>query len=224
MVKIVDLGPVIGPKGDKGDKGDIGPRGPQGLPGKDGAVGPQGPKGDPGKDGAVGPQGPQGVPGKNGAVGPKGDAGPQGPKGDTPSIQSVVDAVYPVGAVYLSFSDTSPASIFGNTWEKIEDKFLFGSISDRPNDTAGHMGGEWKHTLTKAELPGHEHELLVGPYDSGTPGTILGTTWRAMAVGDTGGDGDTKYYYHPSTMPVGDGNPFPILPPYIRVNMWKRVS
>ena len=42
----VDLGNVIGPKGDTGATG---------------ATGPQGPKGDTGATGATGPQGPQGI-------------------------------------------------------------------------------------------------------------------------------------------------------------------
>ena len=56
----LDLGPVLGPRGEQG------PTGPQGPKGDTGDTGPQGPKGDPGSQGAQGPTGPQGE---------KGDAG-----------------------------------------------------------------------------------------------------------------------------------------------------
>ena len=56
----LDLGSVLGPRGEQG------PTGPQGPKGDTGDTGPQGPKGDPGSQGAQGPTGPQGE---------KGDAG-----------------------------------------------------------------------------------------------------------------------------------------------------
>lgn len=56
----LDLGSVLGPRGEQG------PTGPQGPKGDTGDTGPQGPKGDPGNQGAQGPTGPQGE---------KGDAG-----------------------------------------------------------------------------------------------------------------------------------------------------
>ena len=61
----LDLGPVLGPRGEQG------PTGPQGPKGDTGDTGPQGPKGDPGNQGAQGPAGPQGVqgsPGKNATI------------------------------------------------------------------------------------------------------------------------------------------------------------
>lgn len=42
---------------------------------------------------------------------------------------------YPVGAVYMSTEDTSPGSLFGGTWEKIEEKYL--------------LAGGGTHTSTK---------------------------------------------------------------------------
>lgn len=61
----LDLGSVLGPRGEQG------PTGPQGPKGDTGATGPQGPKGDPGSQGAQGPAGPQGEqgsPGKNATI------------------------------------------------------------------------------------------------------------------------------------------------------------
>lgn len=46
----VQVGPVIGPKGDKGEKGDPGPQGVQGIQGEKGEKGDKGDKGDKGAD------------------------------------------------------------------------------------------------------------------------------------------------------------------------------
>lgn len=37
---------------------------------------------------------------------------------------TIVDKAYPVGAVYISVNNTSPATLFGGTWEQIKDVFL----------------------------------------------------------------------------------------------------
>ena len=68
---------------------------------------------------------------------------------------------FPIGSIYLSVNSTSPASLFGGTWEKIKDKFLLAS-----GDTysAGATGGEATHTLTIEEMPSHSHvENEAGP-------------------------------------------------------------
>lgn len=67
MAKI-DLGQVVGAKGDTG------------------ATGPQGPKGDTGATGETGPQGPKGDTGATGPQGPKGDTGATGAAGISPTF------------------------------------------------------------------------------------------------------------------------------------------
>lgn len=70
-------------------------------------------------------------------------------------ITDILEQIYPVGAIYISTSNTSPSNIFGGTWEKIEDKFLLASGSTYNN---GSTGGEATHTLTEGEMPNHAHD------------------------------------------------------------------
>lgn len=49
-----------------------------------------------------------------------------------------LDAVYPVGSVYISFNETSPEVLFGfGEWSKIEGRFLFASDSSHTSGTTG---------------------------------------------------------------------------------------
>ena len=69
-------------------------------------------------------------------------------------------SAYPVGSIYMSVNATSPADIFGGTWERIQGRFLL-SATDNGNSgasqAAGNTGGEATHTLSKSEMPQHNH-------------------------------------------------------------------
>lgn len=65
-------------------------------------------------------------------------------------------ALYPVGSIYLSSTATSPASIWGGTWNQVSGANLFAA-----NDiiSAGSFGGNKK--ITSAQLPPHAHKVVV---------------------------------------------------------------
>mgnify|MGYP003474060879 CR=1 FL=1 len=123
---------------------------------------------------------------------------------------------YPIGSIYLSVNDTSPASLFGGTWEKIQDRFLLASGSSY---SLGATGGEATHTLSKAELPEHSHYLVSG---SGARGNSY------IQMDSTASTYDGNYIVH--TGKVGwigadcGNQPHNNMPPYLAVNVWKRIS
>lgn len=65
-------------------------------------------------------------------------------------LAAVVERDHPVGSLYISENATSPAELYGGTWEQIKDRFILAA-----GDTyaAGSTGGEEKHTLIESELP-----------------------------------------------------------------------
>ena len=114
-------------------------------------------------------------------------------------INNYWETVYPVGAVYMSVSSTSPASLFGGTWEQITEKFLLAAGSTH---TAGSTGGAWTKTLTYTgstgattltveQIPPHTHDIAE---HSGTA--------------TANGSGHTHTYYKPSFTPsdAGEGS------------------
>ena len=117
-------------------------------------------------------------------------------------------AAYPVGAIYLSAVATSPASLFGGTWERLKDRFLLGA-----GDTyaAGATGGEAAVTLSLEEIPAHNHGVPSQIYDN-TPGNVAlsGNAKGASSVFQTGN--------------AGGGSAHNNMPPYLVVYMWKRVA
>lgn len=74
---------------------------------------------------------------------------------------SLLDKVYPVGSIYMSTSNTSPASFLGGTWESLKDRFLVGAGNTYGIDSKGgassHTHTTGSHTLTTSEIPAHTH-------------------------------------------------------------------
>lgn len=138
---------------------------------------------------------------------------------------SLVDLIYPVGSIYMSVNSTSPATLFGGTWQQIEDTFLLAAGNTY---TAGDTGGEATHKLIESELPkisgyishrgvgtssnfvtsssGHfSHEQLTGTATSAGPGTANVKAYRFTY--EFGGNGAHEN-----------------MPPYLAVYVWQRTA
>lgn len=123
-------------------------------------------------------------------------------------LDSLRDYIYPVGSVYISYSHVNPATLFGGTWVRIENAFLWGTTS---GGIIGQTGGEQTHTLTVAEIPAHTHGSVYSQHiDSGTK-TV---TWHLDAGNSLG--------YGPVT--TGGGAAHNNMPPYVQVSIWRRTA
>ena len=71
-------------------------------------------------------------------------------------LQNTVSAVYPVGAVYISFNNTDPSLLFGGTWQRIKDTFL---LANGDTYAANTTGGSATKTITVNNLPAHNHTV-----------------------------------------------------------------
>ena len=130
--------------------------------------------------------------------------------------QSILETVYPIGAIYLSVNNINPNTLFGfGSWEQIKDTFL---LAAGDTYSAGSTGGEAAHTLTTEEMPAHAHTFNRHQL------------WRNETVPESGeSDGygvsnKTLTVYSDNTSSVGGGQPHNNMPPYLSVYMWKRIS
>lgn len=118
---------------------------------------------------------------------------------------------YPVGAIYLSADSTSPASLFGGTWEQLRDRFLLGAGDIYP---AGSTGGEAAHELTVNEMPSHNHTMNDPVVSGEKGGTVSGMVWHP-----------TSYDFGKrATASNGGSQAHNNMPPYLAVYMWQRVA
>lgn len=121
-------------------------------------------------------------------------------------MKSILDFIYPVGSIYLSYSHVSPADLFGGTWVRIQNAFLWAVDKD---GTIGQTGGEREVTLTTAQIPSHNHG---GTYtNAGNERTHAWLTSNGSSMGY-------------ATVDKGGGEPHNNMPPYIQVSAWRRTE
>lgn len=71
---------------------------------------------------------------------------------------AVMNASFPVGAVYISVNSTNPSTLFGGVWEEFaQGRTLIGTGTSDISFTAGTTGGESNHILSEIEMPSHTH-------------------------------------------------------------------
>lgn len=121
--------------------------------------------------------------------------------------QEVIDLIYPVGSLYISFNSTDPSTLFGGTWEQIKDKFL---LAAGDSYTAGTTGGS-----ADAVVVSHKHTMPTFRQKSG--GVASGSTYKWIHYDTAGGGGI-------GTSTNGEDGTGKNMPPYLAVYMWKRTA
>lgn len=129
----------------------------------------------------------------------------------------ILEAVYPVGSIYISVNSTSPQTLFGGTWEAIKGKFLLGQSSAHK---AGSTGGEETHTLTMGEMPEHTHPMYSGNAGGDSDWTPDEGAYLVDSVTQT----KTTWWARLGMSYAGGGNAHNNMPPYLAVYMWKRTG
>ncbi len=115
---------------------------------------------------------------------------------------------HPVGSIYLSVSATSPATLFGGTWERIQNRFLLAAGSSY---AAGATGGEATHKLTVSEMPSHNHGI-------GTVESVIERGSSYSRISSTGSQVSDVIGY------TGGSTAHNNMPPYLAVYVWKRTA
>lgn len=128
-------------------------------------------------------------------------------------------AAWPIGSIYMSVNSTSPANLFGGTWEMISDTFLFAASSSHP---AGSTGGEFAHKLTQSELPDYSLSVANG---SNVIRSRTGSFADAYVQTQSSGWGIPNWESKTVTVASGgSGAAHNNMPPYLSVWIWKRTK
>lgn len=134
--------------------------------------------------------------------------------------------LHPVGGPpYVSENPTSPAELYGGTWERIKGKFIMGASDDYP---AGSTGGSATHTQTLEEGFTHSHRLMqsgenakMNTASMGRSGSVTSDRDEYAAFGDRV---QLFNLYSFTIETVGGGQPMDILNPYYSMYIWRRVA
>lgn len=118
---------------------------------------------------------------------------------------------YPVGSIYQSIDPTSPAELFGGTWESIaSNRVLIGSGDKYAAES---IGGEETVTLSQENIPNYliKYNIMFDAGFTGIWGSAITQVDGYAAKAD-------PLYSNGSDVPHNN------IQPYYAVYMWKRVK
>ena len=157
---------------------------------------------------------------------------------------------FPVNSLYLSLGSENPSTLWlGTTWQKQEGRFLLGSSGSY---ALGSTGGASTVKLAIANLPSHTHSASQSAHTHSQPththktniesrdkdgsyvrnryyfhmytNTLFGSAANSPNVASAGGDTTGSATPSISIGVTGSGTAFSIMPPYLVINIWKRLS
>lgn len=144
-----------------------------------------------------------------------------------------LDDIYPVGSIYQSTVSTSPATLFGGTWEQIQARMLIGAGSgksahgDAISYTNGSTGGNAWQTLSATIGEVDSDPKSIG-YIAGIATTYNKNNKSGYKVTGSSSStisSSTTINHNTAVVDVNDtGRNTSIMPPYLVVYMWKRTA
>ena len=150
--------------------------------------------------------------------------------------RNFLDIVYPIGSIYTSMNKTDPGTLFGGTWRRITDCFLW--CTHDSQGVSGEKGGSKK--ITVDNLPSHDHifngetesAIVYGlfahtKYNGSTYGFATNSLFeKGMIAGNTVEQAVANYHFNVTARGnisnTGGGTDY--MPPYIRVYAWNRIA
>lgn len=165
-------------------------------------------------------------------------------KNNTSSSNMELDKIYPVGSIYISTDLSTSEAVsnkIGGTWESYgQGRTLIGVGTGTDENSVSQTfavnetRGEYKHTLSIAEMPKHNHQTRVWVPAAFNESSIVSGRWKGLAgircegyyseiintyteggVIDGGGTG---------VLSSGGSQSHNNIQPYIAVYMWKRIN
>ena len=156
------------------------------------------------------------------------------------SVKAYVDAVeaailaalYPVGSIYISGSDTMPAKIDDlGTWARIEGRMIVGASDTDGDFDNGDTDGVKEVTLTEAQMPSHTHVQDAHNHTNGAYDRLLKST-NTETTSDTDNTTGEPNLKSSATIAsatannqnTGGGEAHSVMNPYKAKYMWERTA
>lgn len=158
--------------------------------------------------------------------------------------EDLVDVIYPIGSIYMSVNNTSPATLFGGTWQKIEGRFLLASGTTSGENptidntyTLGDTDGSKdavvvEHTHTQNA---HSHDAYYSAFVESSENLGITAKWNVTHT-----SGNTGFIYSTlnptlnrsthtasttaTNQNTGEDGTNKNMPPYLVVNVWERTA
>lgn len=164
----------------------------------------------------------------------------------TAGTLSLLDAIYPIGSIYMSTNDVSPQTFLGGYWDKIKGRFLLAAaeeedIGTEPDESVcyrvgGATGGSERVTLTANQSGqraltitggGHAHSVkyrndlkTASTGDSRRFGPYAASSSGTAYSPVTSSSETHTHSVSAQNATESHGN----MPPYLAVHMWERVA
>ena len=144
---------------------------------------------------------------------------------------TIFNLIYPVGSIYMSVNATNPGTLFGGTWEQIQDKFLLAAGSSYEAGSAGGSADAsviaHTHTVTgtAASNGAHTHSMNKQWSDgSGSSSAYMKTSNRTLTTKSTASAGAHTHSVTGTAASTGVAAAGKNMPPYLAVYVWKRTA
>ena len=121
----------------------------------------------------------------------------------------IIDLIHPVGSIYMSVDNTSPATLFGGTWQQIEDRVPLGAGQ---TFTAGATGGNANGIGSLFGIAGANYGGLSGGQGQGNYNGRVAVVDGSLQITQS----SMAYFNNVSGMDF--------MPPYLVLYIWKRIS
>ena len=133
---------------------------------------------------------------------------------------------YPIGSIYQSIDSTSPAELFGGTWERIaSNRVLMGASEEHLADSTAEAG-----------LPNIIGTSTVRPYSNNAYTGVIADAWDAFAISKGGASWNENgssysstgkadvFSFNASRYSSIYGNSTTVQPPAYYIYIWKRIQ
>lgn len=145
-------------------------------------------------------------------------------------LAAVVERDHPVGSLYISENATSPAELYGGTWERIEGKFIMGASDTYPARSTGGSSNHYhtaslKYIISAQQVVGGSKAYSVNMLDSADAGIETSAkknpNYSEQLYYATGDYTTTTASQYTST---GTTSVESCIPPYYSMYIWRRVA